>query len=106
MKIIRFVITHTDRGHAFAPDRLIDHLSIKVVWLLQVLEAGGAEPGLLIHLWVLTTACDRATVPANLSELLLSGRTEDTSSWVWGPVLVGLGLDHLIRHHIWTQLIV
>lgn len=77
-----------------------------MVWLVQVLEAGGAEPGLLVHLWVLATACHRATVPATLSELLLSGRTEDTSSWVWGPVLVGLGLDHLIRHHIRTQLIV
>lgn len=87
-------------------------LLLRSVRLLQVLQAGGAEPRLLFQHRLSTTIHwrgEEATVPASCTSscsVLLGSWAKHASLWVWSPVLVGLGLDQLVGDHTRGELII
>ena len=72
------------------------------VRLLQVLETGGTEPGLLLENGVLTTI--RSTLTA--CSRLPSRRSKDPSFRVRFPVFVRVRWDHMVWDHVRRSVII
>lgn len=74
--------------------------ALSMVRLLQVFQTCGAEPGFLLQDRFVATICRRG-VKATFRACSLSatGRSKHSGLWVWLPVFLRLGLDHIIRNN-------